>query len=197
MINQFQKKLLPNVLCARTCRLINFRYQFDVAKVSFHLCCGYFGNGKLAVGAARPLRSKLSKAITSDPQRIRRVIVQLFAPQLSCIWQLRKQKPRQQSVSLPRPARGTYCPVFPCLGRCYRYIAKTSQKKLYHIQTFRHTQSHSLSCFEVPHVCRGTPGLLIIALPADLRASILRCVSSPAGGFPKSPGPQGGKYSRG
>lgn len=88
-------------------------------------------------------------------------------------------------------------PSFPVLVDVTATSPKPLKKKLYHIQTFRHTQSHSLSCFEVPHVCRGTPGLLIIALPADLRASILRCVSSPAGGFPKSPGPQGGKYSRG
>jgi len=52
----------------------------------------------------------------------------------------------------------------------------------------------SLSCLEVPHVCRGTPGLLIIALPADFRASIpkgasdLRQVDSPV----SESGPRGG-----
>lgn len=59
--------------------------------------------------------------------------------------------------------------------------------KLFHLSTLHLTQthaSHSLSCFEVPHVCRGTPGLLIIALPADFSASIPRCVCSPPGGFP-------------
>lgn len=36
---------------------------------------------------------------------------------------------------------------------------------------------HLLSCLAVPHVCRGTPGLFIIALPADFNASMFRCVN--------------------
>lgn len=40
-------------------------------------------------------------------------------------------------------------------------------------------------------MCRGTPGLLIMALPADLSASIPRRVSSPsAGASPVSPSPE-------
>lgn len=64
---------------------------------------------------------------------------------------------------------------------------------------------HSLSCLEVPHVCRGTPGLLMMALPADFRASIPRCVRSPAGGISPAPPPKksppgptgGGEYKQG
>jgi len=31
---------------------------------------------------------------------------------------------------------------------------------------------------DAPHVCRGTPGLLIIALPADFNASMLEEMSA-------------------
>lgn len=122
--------------------------------------------------------------------------------QLSSIWQQDKQKlsstETQQSISLLRTPSGTYCPSLLLSGyiHCLCCVAKIFPT-LYHIQTSQHTLSHSLSCFEVPHVCRGTPGLLIIALPADFSASIPRCVCSALRQVdsPDS-GPQGGKYSR-
>ncbi len=48
--------------------------------------------------------------------------------------------------------------------------------QLYSGNVNREIRRYSLSCFAVPHVCRGTPGLLIIALPADFNASMLEGV---------------------
>lgn len=85
-------------------------------------------------------------------------------------------KTNKSSVNSPltisRGAHPVLLPILPPITKPLHLCIICIKSK--HVTTL--AVSHSLSCFEVPHVCRGTPGLLIIALPADLRASIPRCV---------------------
>lgn len=57
----------------------------------------------------------------------------------------------------------------------HRHYSASQTRMFSHIFSFTNTE-YLLSCLAVPHACLGTPGLFIMALPADFNASMLRCV---------------------